>query len=245
VFGTIRQLSRPFHPWTIASNMVEKVRESGSVATGLFRGLPASDEALEWFWPQLLGVYEHPLIPTLERWLSDCPPRIVDVGAASGYYAVGFGLRCPKAEVIAYEANSATRERLLRYADRAGVAIDVRGECRVADLDASVGSESGLLFMDCEGAERELLGAALVPRLANWRVLVELHDEQAPGVGEEIYARFRDSHMIREIWTQDLKPGDFHGLLAWPLSVYCIRALRTFCEERRQCEMRWFAMEPR
>src|SRR5215218_7302739 len=45
---------------------------------------------------KLVGTYEMELHPVVEAWISEPPRRLVNVGAAEGFYAVGFARVLPK-----------------------------------------------------------------------------------------------------------------------------------------------------
>lgn len=244
----IKKMTGPVHPGGIASRAVDRMAARGLIASGPFRGFPASDEAThQGFWSHLLGVYEHCLHEPIEALLACSFPLIIDVGGGTGYYAVGLALRKPSARIITFEGEESVRTQLRSYAEKARTKnLEIRGFCAPGDLLPLVESQpGGFLLMDCEGGERELLGAPLHPALATWHILVELHDWHAPGAAEEIRTRFQDSHSIRELWTRDLQASDFNFLLPWPLTHYCLPALRRLCDERRGGPMRFFVMTPK
>ena len=174
------------------------------------------------------------------------PPLVVDVGAADGYYSLGFASRLPEARHVSFEMLEDSRSALQRCAEKLETSIEIRGLCRPEDLVEVVGSSKrGFLLMDCEGAERELLAGSVVPLLAEWTVLLEVHDGHAPGVGEEIQQRYSLSHDIEVIWTRDPTAADFRAVLSWPLNHYCKDVMRRTCEEGRGVPMRFFFMTPR
>lgn len=230
----------------IVSSFIERHRRAGVVASGPFRGVLATETARDHFWLELLGFYEFYLHEAIEVVLSRKPPLVVDVGAADGYYTLGFASRLPGARHVSFEMLEDSRDALRRCAQKLGTPIEIRGLCRPEDLVEVVGSSKrGFLLMDCEGAERELLGGGVVPLLAEWTVLLEVHDGHAPGVGEEIRQRYSSSHDIEVIWTRDATAGDFRAVLPWPLNHYCKGVMRRTCGEGRGVPMRFFFMTPR
>src|SRR5579872_5899906 len=62
----------------------------------------------------LLGTYELELRPVLESLQHFHFDTIVNVGAGSGYYAIGFGLKHPDAMIVSFEADDLTRNSLVR-----------------------------------------------------------------------------------------------------------------------------------
>jgi len=100
--------------------------------------------------------------------------------------------------------------------------------------------------MDCEGAERELLGETVHSYLKNWTILLEVHDWHVPGAGEEIYERFQKTHSIQTLWSRIAGPKEFHSIVPWPMNIYCGKVLKRIFEEGRgESGMRFFSMVPK
>jgi hypothetical protein len=158
--------------------------------------------------PKLVGTYENELGPAVEAICrSDCD-RIVDIGAAEGYYAVGMALRNPRAQLLAFEINPSARHYLRRLARRNGVAgrIAIRGECTVESLgDALAGSRRPALICDCEGAEDRLLRPDRIESLRRALIVVETHDGLETddgvldGITRRLHERFATTHDIQVI----------------------------------------------
>jgi len=93
--------------------------------------------------------------------------RVVNIGSAEGYYAVGFARRVPERRVTAYDidanAQTATTRTaaLNEVADRVTVLSECNPEALLEHADAGA-----LFWIDIEGAERELLSTAPPARLA-------------------------------------------------------------------------------
>lgn len=231
----------------IVSYFIDRCRRRGVVNGGPFAGAPATEDSLAHCWMRLLGVYEFYLHPHVESAISANPPVVVDVGASSGYYSIGLAYRLPQSRHIAFEMQEAERASLLRTAKKVSVSIDLRGLCSPEDIVEIARSQPrGFLVMDCEGAERELLGDKVHPHLKNWTILLEVHDWHAPGAGEEIYARFQGTHSIETIWSRSAGPNQFRSIVPLPLNFYCSGVLRKICEEGRGgAGMRFFSMVPK
>lgn len=177
------------------------------VQTGPFRSLRYLDEIV-WgsITPKWLGSYEAELAPILDRIVRRNYRTIADVGCAEGYYAVGLAVALPSARVAAFDTDFISRRQLKRLADLNGAEarIDIRGFCRHAELNALAGFSS-LVICDIEGAEIDLLEPAVVPRLRQSDVLVEVH-ETLPNsirVEETLCARFSASHRIERFVAGD------------------------------------------
>lgn len=217
------------------------------VISGPFRGMkylaPRNGNS---FSPKVLGTYENELAGVISQILDVRLDRIVDIGAAEGYYAVGLALTHPtKPEVIAYEADADEQAMISELADMNGTPkVTVLGLCEAKDL-ASVmkGNEVTLVICDTEGYERELLDPEAVPALRHAWILVELHDFVHHGIKEMIADRFRNTHQMEELSSRERGVEDvprtarLGGLIPKSLLV---RAMR----EHRPEVMQWLWMKP-
>jgi hypothetical protein len=230
----------------IVSYYIDQIRSKGVINFGPFAGVPATEDSLQHCWVRLLGIYEFYLHDCIERAIAANPNAVVDVGASSGYYSFGMASRLPKSKHIAFEMLESERASLLRTASKISVPIDLRAGCKPQDL-VQIANEHrrGFLIMDCEGAERELLGDAVCPGLKNWMVLLEVHDWHAPGAGEEILNRFEASHEIQILWSRKPAPQEFRSVVPWPFNYYCAGVLSRMCDEGRGGGMRFFFMVPK
>jgi hypothetical protein len=237
---------RGLHPTAVLTRAV--VRRTGqTIASGPFRGMKYVAEGIgSVYYPKLLGVYERELHSVIEAIVGLRPDRVIDVGAAEGYYAVGLALRNPQAEVVAFE-QEVEGQRLVRdLAARNGVAdrVRVRGRCEPADLRAELAAaRRPVIVCDVEGYESVLLDPAAVPGLAAAWVLVEVHDFVIAAIGEVLRSRFRGSHRITEIDQTDRTRADypfmrwFTRLLPWAYATYPVN-------EFRPARMSWLWLEP-
>ena len=74
----------------------ERLGRPTTVLNGPFRGMKYLSRAYcSAVLPKLLGTYECELIPAIDRLARSDADRIVDIGAAEGYYAVGLALKVP------------------------------------------------------------------------------------------------------------------------------------------------------
>lgn len=159
----------------------------------------------------LLGLYEREIHGFLTG-LSSVPlDRIVNVGAAEGYYAVGLARMWPQARVSAFEAGAEARERMRAVAARNGVAdrIDAGGFCAAPEFaQALAAGTRPFVVMDIEGGEDELLRIDRFPALARAHVLVETHDHVVPGGCARIEREFAATHHVQTIWSVRREAAD-------------------------------------
>ncbi|MFO0810544.1 MAG: hypothetical protein U0746_18105 [Gemmataceae bacterium] len=195
---------------------------------------------------KLLGSYECELHPVV-RDIQTMPfRRLIDVGAAEGYYAVGFAMTMPGlAEVVAFEDGPEGRSLLSRMAARNGQErIDVRGRCELADLSTVVADgRDTLVVCDTEGYEDVLLNPSAVEGLGRCHVLVETHDFLRPGVTDELCRRFSPSHHVTRILSRPRLPSDFPGR-NWAARLAPSRLLLRAVGEGRPGPMTWLWMTP-
>ncbi|HEY0966789.1 MAG TPA: hypothetical protein VGD88_05335 [Opitutaceae bacterium] len=236
-------------PAQVARRSLSDLAVREVVAGGPFAGMIYPAESVgSANWPKRLGVYENELVDTLTRFDAVPPPVVINVGAAEGYYALGCARRWPTTKIIAFEQDPAGRELLTRYAARNQVSerIDVRGLCTPAELSPLLRAwPRGLLLMDVEGAEDELLDGPVIDALRQYHVVVELHDLRRERLGERLRARFEGTHRIEQIETRPRRLSDFSYPANPLLRLYLFRQLRDFADELRGAPMRWFVMAPR
>jgi hypothetical protein len=171
----------------------------GTVLSGPFEGMQYGSviSQCSLHYPKLLGSYESELHPWIQQ-VRDCAYEVVvDVGAAEGYYAVGFARLMPAAKVIAYELDPGAREQLSKLASINGLSdhVEIRWGCHPGEL-LKLKENRGLLIMDCEGYEEVLLTKEVITKLAGWDFLIETHDGYSRGVTQRLITRFSATHDI-------------------------------------------------
>jgi hypothetical protein len=200
--------------------------------------------------PKLLGIYEREISRFVESLVSYRPEKVIDIGAAEGYYAVGFAMRILGSEVIAFEAEATGQRLIEELAGRNGVAerINIRGYCDVDSLSEALDGTGRLAIVcDAEGAELQLLDPAAVPGLTSTAILVELHPRRAPGVKEIIRRRFEATHRIESAKQEPRTALDF-PFREFPVSFFPSAYVENAVSEFRQPWedlMEWFWMVPK
>lgn len=183
------------------------------VRIGPFAGLQLS-QTPSWgdgdILPKLIGTYEAELHSVISRTCQLPYSKIVNIGCAEGFYAVGFARALPMAHVVAFDSDRRARQVCISTAMLNGVSerLSVMGRCTVDRL-ASVLTNADITFLlaDCEGAEEDLLSLYNIPALAHADMLIECHDFVRPNVSAELCDRFRNTHLIDRIY-EDCRPLD-------------------------------------
>ncbi len=188
--------------------------------------------------PKILGSYEEPI----HEWVNSVIVqkkyvKILDIGAAEGYYAVGFALKFPDAVVLAYDTNPNANTLLQELAVLNGVTnISSKSICDFGELKKECGRGT-FIFCDIEGAEAGLLDPVTVPEILYTDLLVEVHDCFRPGITDQLIARFLDTHKISLIVDYPTRYGNYS------LPEVPNTALQEAMNERRPRNMRWLLME--
>jgi hypothetical protein len=189
-------------------------RAQNRVQSGPFAGMsleltPLSNRNLLGY---LLGTHELELHPVVETIVARNYSRIVNIGAADGYYALGLAGRMTNAVVEAYEALEQHHPLLRRAAEANGVTdrVLLRGLCTIDVLNQSLGDGSckAFLLADIEGAEMQLLDPAKVPGLRRTDMLIETHDVLQPGCSDCLKLRFSETHQMEIVRTRPRKLAD-------------------------------------
>lgn len=163
--------------------------------------------------PKLLGSYETELHQWVTAIINTDYGKIINVGCAEGYYAVGLALKVPETRVFAFDIDPRARQLCEKMAKRNGVSerVEVRGECNCEGLDALL-DERSLVIFDCEGCELGLLDPGRVPNLRVSDVLVELHDFIDRSISPTIISRFADTHDISLVSGLERDPSNYPAL---------------------------------
>jgi len=187
--------------------------------------------------PKLIGCYESELHVVIDEIILARYDRIIDIGCAEGYYAVGLAYRCPWAKVEAYDIDREARLKCQTMASLNSVTrnFELKAKFDVGDFVA-MDNLSTLILCDCEGAEHELFGKSDASRWQDCDLLIELHDAVHPGTTASIIANLASSHNIRLIDSRDPRSEDIPSL--WFLKNRFDRRLAV-SEERFPMQWAW------
>ena len=217
------------------------------VMYGPFKGLcyePESLTSIE-FARKLLGTYECEL-HSLFRSIAHIPyDRVVDIGTAEGYYAIGLMKLIPGCIVYGFEIDDARRALCMANAHANGVVnrLHLQGACSHDTLrEVLEGAQRPLIVADCSGHELTLLLMDRIPQLTHADVLIELHEfnTDGPTVAETVRTRFSATHEITFINLRPRKPLSHLG---------CVHAdsrlIEGIVQEHRLYSVGWAFMSSR
>jgi hypothetical protein len=207
------------------------------------RYLPPGWASQGGYLPKLLGCYEAELADEIERAISSAPDVLVNIGAAEGYYAVGFASRSPTTRIVCFEMEKPyhTAIREFAQANRLEQQIEVLGTCDGASLQQSLSSATNALVLcDCEGAEEDLLDLEAAPALKRASIIVELHERYRPGISDRMRARFARTHDITIIGSRDRTRAEVPAAAGLSSDDFNFATY-----EGRDSVMEWLSMRPR
>jgi hypothetical protein len=146
---------------------------------------------------KILGTYEQPLQPYINKATVGTYDQIVNIGCAEGYYAVGMAQKMQNTHVTAFDLNPKAQEVCLKLASQNGVSdrVTVGALFQPTDFEKFL-SQKVLVICDIEGGERDLLNPEFSPALKNMDLIVESHECLLPGITQALIARFAKSHNI-------------------------------------------------
>ena len=193
----------------VVGRITQRLRGREQVQSGPFMGLsyPSLQSSGSVLVAKLLGTYESELHPAFDCLLSTDFSTVVDVGCAEGFYAVGLARIYRRANVQAYDINPVARALCERMAAHNGTGnVTVLGECGHAELLSLDPRARHLVVCDCEGFEGSLFTAEIAAHLRRSTCVIEIHDEQVPGVGDRVGAFFTATHDLE--WITSLMPEE-------------------------------------
>lgn len=221
----------------------------GLVQTGPFAGVYILPE-ISWpstaFCPILLGCYEMELHPYIEceisrlQWIPK--PKIVNIGCAEGYYALGMARRLPNAEVWAVDNNI----EALHIMEKAVQSNNVKMVISSNEKMDEVLDKVDFVISDCEGAEVDYLDPEKFPALKKAGIIVEIHylrqkdGSDPPAVDEILVNRFKDTHRVSMVYEGGRNPSQYPIL-----HMLSSHERWLAVSERRDALMHWLCMSPK
>jgi hypothetical protein len=213
-------------------------RHGDVVLHGPFAGLRHPGGRVHHLTAKRLGSYELELHGAIAEQVERRPPVFVDIGAADGYYAVGFARACPGTEVHAYEIDPVARRQLRSSARANGVRVRLHGPANARRLgEHDLGG--AFVLCDIEGAELDVLDPEAVPGLTEAWLVVEVHPLGEGGdTGAVLRERFEGTHAIEAIEPRPRDPSEWPELEGAPQRDSAL-------DEYRFGRTSWLVMRPR
>ena len=162
------------------SNSFQKVKnyiKKPIVMSGPFKGLNYKGISSygSTLYPKLIGSYECELHGVIKDIIKYKYERIIDIGSAEGYYAVGipYAMKNYNLEIVAVETSKIAIENLKRLASN-----NINNTIKVFssfDFNLFKDNKKTLVIMDCEGAELDYLKKISKKYIMKWNFLIEVH----------------------------------------------------------------------
>lgn len=212
---------------------------AGIVQSGPFAGMLLLNER-DWndgnLSTQCLGCYEEELHPAIEYQIVRLSklenPKIVDLGCAEGYYAIGLARRLPHAHVYGVDISKKSLNILKKTASLNGV--DIKVDATVEEFMAGI----DLVICDVEGDEINYLKPDWFPGLLKADIIVECHDTEDYPMSQILNDRFCFTHDIEHI-VEGARDPNKYLFLRQRESLHRWMAV---CEGR-PCTMNWLVMK--
>jgi hypothetical protein len=186
------------------------------ILAGPFAGMRYLPYEVRLVLPKLIGTYELEVHEAIERVIRTRYDRLINIGSAEGYYAVGLARAMPWLLVQAYDINEPRHATLLELATLNGseARTTIAGECTHQELERFAG-ERVIVVCDIEGAELQVLDPDAAPALRSYDIIVEIHDlVGGTEVHDRLAERFRASHDMMFIRATD-RSGVATPMLPW------------------------------
>jgi hypothetical protein len=223
-------------------------QSQGQVMSGPFKGLKyVSGSVSSAYYPKLLGTYEIELRNIVVSLFQRGFDLVLNVGAAEGYYAVGFSVKCPDSQIIAFEADEEGQRLLAEMAQLNQVEkrLLIKGYCDSTTLQSFIqNANEPLIIMDIEGGEKDLLDPKKIAELRYAHILVELHDFVYRDISQLIKDRFQDSHTMVEVCSRERKLEDLPGSISLFIRYIFRQHFLSFMQEWRPEKMTWLYLQP-
>jgi hypothetical protein len=184
------------------SNSFKKVRnyiKKPIVVSGPFKGLnyEGISSYCSTIYPKLMGTYEAELHQIINNIIKKKYQRIIDIGSAEGYYAVGipFAMKDESIEVVAVEISEVAKKNLKRL-----IKNNIKNKVQITDnfdFQKYQDDKKTLVIMDCEGSEMDYLKKFSKKSIAKWDFLIEAHVQIKRNIIREIEKILKGKKIIK------------------------------------------------
>lgn len=236
----------PIENEAIGTPLYDEVVKGMTVLHGPFEGLkyPGLKSLCSTIYPKLLGSYEREISPLVESLCQKNYSAMVDIGCAEGYYAIGFALRIPSAQVYAFDTDDEALALCKEMADLNQTSVKLGGFRDSKTLEKLDLGPKSLIISDCEGYEAYLFNKELAHKLSQHDFLIESHDCVNIETTRILREAFAATHTIKEFESIDdiMKAYTYD----YPeLASFSLEDKRNFLHEGRPGAMRWLYLQPK
>lgn len=187
--------------------------------------------------PKLLGSYEEVLHATIYDFSQNRYDRIINIGCAEGYYAVGLARIFNYIHVEAYDINRTATDLTLKNAEINGVKdfLTVKNTHFTFNEKSILSGQRLLVVCDIEGNELNLFDSESINKLTDSDLIIELHDFLNAEIKPHIIQLFLPTHNIEII-----QENNFPNFRKYPfLTKTSLGKAIEITNENRPCLMEW------
>lgn len=221
----------------------------GRVLTGPFKGmLYQPKRSFNGHYAMLIGVYEQEIAAVIEDLVLPQSPTIAVIGAAEGYYAVGFARKYAGSRILAYELETWIHPYLVALAAQNDVQqqIELHGAATIELLAAHFQKDAPhLVWMDVEGAENQLADPKKLPALEHAQLIIELHPMNVPDIRQILEKRFAPTHTYHVIDESGRSFSQVKHLFPPEIQPQLERHFEDLVTENRVAPMQWLYLRPK
>ena len=179
-------------------NFIKRIKNDLVVLNGPFSGMkyPSLEACGSAILPKILGSYEKEIEVFINYIKNQDYKNIIDIGCAEGYYAVGLGMKLKKAQVFAFDTDERAQEECKKLAKLNNVEININSIFTKALYEKYTQNKKSLIFIDCEGYEKNLIDNEIASKHQNCDFLIEAHDFIDISITDHILNSFKMTHKI-------------------------------------------------
>ena len=224
-----------------------KVFNKKMVLNGPFKGMlyPSLDSTGSALFPKLLGSYERELHAEIDDLLKKKFIKIIDIGCAEGYYAVGFARFSPNAKIFVFDINQYAIKMCKKMASLNGINNMIYNKACTTKWILDNDLSNSLIISDCEGFELDLFtDKKTVLSLSKTTILIETHDFVDLYISDKLKNCYSESHYIKSIYSMDdIKKTKLYN---YPeLNNADVKTKYAILREGRPYSMEWLILTPK
>jgi precorrin-6B methylase 2 len=182
-----------------------------SVQRGPFQGMKfrSLNTKKSTLFPKLIGCYEECLHEPIYDLIDNHYSKIIDIGCAEGYYAIGLARMFKDARVSGYDLDSDAIRQAQQNARINGLSdrVELTAERYTQEmLLAEDFTGPALIMCDAQGDEMNLFTAETVSRLKNVDLIIEMHNFVDPRIKTTLLQLFSPTHCSKMVEQMSTSP---------------------------------------